>query len=204
VWCFLASARLRRIVQEYDGQVQVEHRCFALGPEPDAISRIFGSPEAGKAEIMTHWAAAAAHPDGELINVDLMRSRDFPYPYSMPGLLACKAAEFQGGQTAHWDMFDRVQRAHAVEARNVADPEVLRRCAAEVGLDVARWEQDFHSPETRQAVDRDRAEAQVRGIHAVPTLIFNQRWSLSGAVPEAFLRRIIDDILAGRDPAGRI
>lgn len=172
-----------------------------MGPEPDAISRIFGSPEAGKAEIMTHWAAAAAHPDGELINVDLMRSRDFPYPYSMPGLLACKAAEFQGGQAAHWDMFDRVQRAHAVEALNIADVAVLRQCAADIGLDVARWERDVHSPETRRAVDRDRFEAYRAGIHAVPTYVFNRRWRLSGAVPEEQLRRIVADLLAERDPA---
>jgi len=179
----------------------VEHRCFALAPDSTQITRMFGSPEAGKSEIMTHWAAAAAHSDGENINVELMRQREFPYPYSMPGLLACKAAERQGGREAHWDMFDRVQHAHAVEARNIADPEVLRDCAVEAGLDLERWEQDFHSPETHDAVRRDLAEAQARGVHAVPTLVFNDRWSLSGAVPEAMLRRIADDILAGRDPA---
>ncbi len=186
---------------DYDGRVQVAHRCFALAPDPDAITRIFGSPEAGKAEIMTHWEAAARHPDGERINVALMRRRDFPYPYSMPGLLACKAAEFQGGQQAHWDMFDRVQQAHAVEARNIADFEVLRECARDVGLDVARWERDFHSPEVRRAVEADLEEVRRRGIHAVPTLVFNDHWVVQGAVPEAFLRRVIEDILAGRDPS---
>lgn len=191
-------------MKDYNGRVQVEHRCFALAPDPDAISRIFGSPEAGKAEIMTHWEAAAAHPDGERINVALMRQREFPYPYSMPGLLACKAAEFQGGQQAHWDMFDRVQQAHAVEARNIADFEVLRECARDVGLDVPRWEQDFQSPEARAAVERDLEEARRQGVHAVPTLIFNGRWTVQGAVPEAMLRRIIEDILAGRDPARRM
>jgi len=201
VWCFLASARLRRIAKDYDGQVQVEHRCFALAPDPEQISRIFGSPEAGKAEIMTHWEAAASHPDGERINVALMRQREFPYPYSTPGLRACKAAEFQGGQAAHWDMFDRVQQAHAVEARDIADFEVLRACARDVGLNVARWERDVHSSEVRAAVERDLEEARRRGIHAVPTLVFNDRWQVQGAVPETMLRRVIDDILAGRDPA---
>lgn len=181
----------------------MEHRCFALGPDPNAISRIFGSPEAGKAEIMTHWEAAASHPDGERINVALMRQRDFPYPYSMPGLLACKAAEFQGGAEAHWDMFDRVQQAHAVEARNIADLDVLRECAREVGLDPIRWERDYHSAEVRAAVEGDREEARRRGISAVPTLVFNDRWQVQGAVPEIFLRRLIDDIAAGREPAGR-
>jgi len=189
-------------VKDYNGQVQVEHRCFALAPDSTQITRMFGSPEAGKAEIMSHWEAAAAHSDGEAINTELMRGRSFPYPYSMPGLLACKAAELQGGQAAHWDMFDQVQRAHATEARNIADLEVLRDCAIEANLDLSRWEQDFHSPRTHQAVEQDLSQAHTRGIHAVPTLIFNEQWSLSGAVPEAMLCRIVDDILAGRNPAG--
>jgi len=165
--------------------VHVVHDAFALAPEPESISRMFGNAKEGKDEIMGHWAAAASQPDGESINVELMRSRSFPYPYSMPGLLACKAAEMQGGMPAHWDMFDRVQWAHAVEARNITDSAVLRDCAAEIGLDVARWEADFASPEAKQAVQNDLREAQQLGVNAVPTLIFNQRWILPGQCPKA-------------------
>jgi len=175
----------------------VEHRCFALAPDPAAISRLFGSPEAGKAEILTHWAAAARHPGGELIAVDLMRSRPFPYPFSMPGLLACKAAEFQGGQEAHWGMFDRVQRAHIVECRNIADPQVLRDCARGVGLDVTRWERDWRGEAVAQAVKADLEEAERRGIHAVPTVVFDDRSRLQGAVSEERYRSMIEALLAG-------
>ena len=179
------------------------HDAFALAPEPESISRMFGNAKEGKEEIMGHWAAAASQPDGEAINVALMRSRSFPYPYSMPGLLACKAAEMQGGMPAHWDMFDRVQWAHAVEARNITDSAVLRDCAAEIGLDVARWEADFASPEAKQAVQNDLREAQQLGVNAVPTLIFNQRWILPGAVPESMLRQIVENLLEGKEPTAR-
>jgi len=191
------------VVREFAGQVTVEHRCFALAPDPEAISRIFGSPEQGKAEILTHWAAARRHPGGEAIHVEGMRAASFPYPYSMPGLKACKAAELQGGPEAHRDLFDRVQRAHAVEARNIADFEVLRDCAREVGLDLERWERDFRSPEVERRVQAELQEAARRGIHAVPTLILNDRGVVQGAVPEEFLRRVIADLLAGRDPSRR-
>ena len=200
MWCFLASARLRRIVKDYP-QVQIVHHAFALAPDRNAIARMFGGAEEGKDEIMGHWAAAASQPDGEAINVELMRSRSFPYPYSMPGLLACKAAEMQGGMPAHWDMFDRVQKAHAVEARNITDTTVLKDCAAEIGLDVARWEADFASTEVKQAVEADLREAQQLGVNAVPTLIFNERWILPGAVPESTLRQIVENLLEGKNPA---
>ena len=202
VWCFLASARLRRIIKDYP-QVQVVHHAFALAPDRNAIARMFGGAEEGKVEILGHWAAAASQPDGEAINVELMRSRTFPYPYSMPGLLACKAAEMQGGMPVHWDMFDRVQQAHAVEARNIVDLAVLKDCAVEIGLDVARWEVDFASPAAKQAVEADLREAEQWGVNAVPTLIFNQRWILPGAVPESTLRQIVENLLEGKDPSAK-
>lgn len=181
--------------------VHVEHRSFALAPDPSSISRMFGDPVAAREEIMRHWAAAAAHPGGEAIDVALMRSREFPYPYSMPSLLACKAAETQGGMAAHWDMFDRLQKAHAVEALNVADADVLASCAADIGLDIARWEADFQSAATRQAVMADLREAQRLGVNAVPTVVFAGRWMLSGAVSEPVLEQAVLDVMEGRDPS---
>ncbi len=173
------------MVARCGGWVRVTHRCFALAPDATSISRIFGSPEAGKAEILSHWAAAARHPDGQGIAVELMRARPFPYPYSMPGLKACKAAQRLGGPDAHWDLFDRIQRAHAVEALNIADPEVLASCARDVGLDVPRWRDLFNHRETERAVWGDLEEAARHGIHAVPTVVLPDGTRISGAVSEA-------------------
>lgn len=179
-WCYALSPRLRRLVERHP-EIGVEHRCFALAPTPDAIVAIFGSKERGKREILEHWRAANANDDEHRINADLMASRPFEYPYSMPGLLACKAAEVQGGQAAHWDMFDRVQRAHLTECQNILDFEVLRQCAADVGLDVERWERDYRSAEVWEAVQRDLARAQIYGITGVPTLVAEGRFILVGA-----------------------
>ena len=79
--------------------------------------------------------------------------------------------------------------------------EVLKDCAVEIGLDVARWEVDFASPEVKQAVEADLREAQQLGVNAVPTLIFNERWILPGAVPESTLRQIVENLLEGKNPA---
>jgi len=39
------------------------------------------------------------------------------------------------------------------------------------------------------------------GVSATPTVVFNGRWILPGAVSVEIYRRVIDDLLAGRDPA---
>ncbi len=192
-WCYALSPRVRRLAAS-NPDVVVEHRCFALAPTPDAIVAIFGSREAGKREILQHWRAANRNDDEHRINADLMAARPFDYPWSMPGLRACKAAELQGGQSAHWDMFDRVQRAHLTECLNIADDDVLRACAADVGLDVDRWERDYRSREVAELVERDLARARVYGITGVPTLVAEGRSMLVGAQPYDRLARWLEEI----------
>nr|BAL56970.1 dithiol-disulfide isomerase [uncultured prokaryote] len=179
-WCYAFSPRVRRLAREHP-EISVEHRCFALAPTPEAIVAIFGSKERGKREILQHWRAANLNDEQHRINADLMATRPFDYPYSTPGLRACKAAEAQGGPAAHWDMFDRVQRAHLTECLNIADFEVLRMCAADVGLDVERWEKDYRSSGVQEAVERDLARARIYGITGVPTLVAEGRFALVGA-----------------------
>jgi len=188
-------------VRDHADAVRVEHRAFALAPTPDAIDRIFGDPERGKREVLGHWAQAASQPDGQPINPSLMAERPFPYPWSVPGLRACKAADRLAGSEAHWAIFDRIQRAHLVECRDITDPEVLVACAHDAGLEEGAFPQAFESPEVAEAVEADLADAAARGIHAVPTMVFEDRWVLQGAVPEEMLRRVVEDVLEGRDPS---
>ena len=103
VLCALAyafSPRMRHLVNEYPA-IEVIHRAFALAPEKSSISGMFGSKESGRREILNHWRAANENDDEHRIRADLMEKRDFDYPYSMPGLMACKSAELLGGQKAH-------------------------------------------------------------------------------------------------------
>lgn len=65
-----------------------------------------------------------------------------------------------------------------------------------MGLDVARWEADYHAPATRDEVERDLARARLFGISAVPTLVAQQRYVLTGAQSYGRLKAWLDDVLA--------
>lgn len=196
----MASGRLHQIETEYGERVIFTYKAFPLGPTREDLARIFGSEENAKREILTHWAASKRLPGGEEINPERMAARPFPYPYSMPALRAVKAAEFQGGMIAHARLYDRLQRAHLVEARNVADEQTLYECAAEIGLDMERFKANFESEASLEAVWQDQQEALRLGVNATPTVVFNGKWILPGAVPLEVYRRVLDDLLAGRDP----
>ena len=64
---------------------------------------------------------------------------------------------------------------------NINDFEVLKKCAADVGLDVEKWEKDYHSQQVRQMLDEDLYKAYQYGVNSVPTLIANEKYKLSGA-----------------------
>jgi len=186
-WCYALSPRLRRLTEEFP-DIKVIHRGFPLAPEPNDIVQMFGSKEKGKRDILQHWKAANMNDDEHRINAELMEQRDFDYPYSTPALLACKAAELQGGQAMHWDYFDKVQEAHLTLCRNIADFDVLTDIARELSLDVEKFSADLRGEQVRYLLRLDIDRALELGVEATPTLVANDGM-LTGAVPYDSLKR---------------
>lgn len=195
VWCFLASGRLREIRDEFGSQITWLYKTFPQSPTPEAHLLRFGSMERAKREILNQWLAVKAQPGGEAIDPDLMWSRDFEYPFSMPGLVACKCAERQGGPPAHVDMFERIQRAHVVECRNIADPAVLYELARETKVDFDRFRRDFESGEVEHEVMADAEEASRAGIYSTPSVVIDE-FIIRNAVPVDQYREMITVCLA--------
>ncbi|HQF11449.1 MAG TPA: DsbA family protein [Paludibacteraceae bacterium] len=193
-WCYALSPRVEKLVEKYFDRIEVIHRSFALAPEPNGIEKIFGSKEEGKIQILGHWRAANMNDDAHRMHPELMATRTFDYPYSTPGLLACKAAELQGGNEMHHKIFNRIQKAHLTECLNINDVEVLKMCAREVGLNVEQWEKDFHTEKVKQMLDEDFYLAYQYGINSVPTLIANGKYKLTGAQPYETLEKWINQI----------
>ena len=186
-WCYALSPRLRRLIEEFP-EIKVIHRSFPLAPEPNDIVQMFGSKEKGKRDILQHWKAANMNDDEHRINAELMEQRDFDYPYSTPALLACKAAELQGGQAMHWDYFDKAQEAHLTLCRNIADFDVLTDIARELSLDVEKFSADLRSEQVKYLLRLDIDRALELGVEATPTLVANGNL-LTGAVPYDNLKR---------------
>lgn len=201
-WCYPASPRLRRLAAAHP-EVEVRQRAFPMATSKDLFTSLFASPEAAKQEVvMQHWGEARDYEKDERIQCELMMSRDFPYPYSLPNALGCKAAELQGGHPAHWDFFDRVQKAHLTDCVNIADYEVLAECAREVGLDADRWRREVRSQQVHAMLGEDLKAAEQYGISRNPALVANGRFQLPGEPKSIFgysigmqaLERWYDDV----------
>tara|TARA_R110000868_G_scaffold53744_2_gene168514 strand:- start:8936 stop:9565 length:630 start_codon:yes stop_codon:yes gene_type:complete len=172
-WCFNISSRMRSLAAGFD--LDIQHRTFVLQASRAEMAARWGTPGQARTAILGHWSACRQASDRpELVDVEAMRAAPFDYPHGMTAALGCKAAERLGGQGAHWDMFDRLQRAHLAGAGSIADPDTVLRLAGDSGLEATAFARVFSDPATARAVEADRQHARALQVRSVPTLIVRE------------------------------
>jgi predicted DsbA family dithiol-disulfide isomerase len=116
---------------------------------------------------------------------------------SRPALIGAKFAEKHGQATAY---HDAVFRAYWQEARNIEDADVLTDVAVGVGLDEEGFRAALADPAGEAQIDADIATAQRSGLSAVPALVLNMKYLLSGAQPLPVLQRAVEQVSAESVP----
>lgn len=172
-WCFNISSRMRSLASEFD--LDIRHRTFVLQADREEMAARWGTAEVARETILGHWMVCREVSDRpELVDIEAMRAAPFDYPHGMTAALGCKAAEILGGQGAHWEMFDRLQRAHLTEARNIADPGVVRAVAQSLGFEAGAFADGLEDPATAEAVEADRRRARALQVRSIPALIVRE------------------------------
>ena len=184
--------RLREIEAAYGDRIRLHWRSFPLIPDQRPGRRSTAQTQEGRRR------AAAEEPRAEFVEPAL----DIDLPASsLPALTAVKCAERQG-DTAFRRLHERLFLAHFHDNLDIGRAEVLWQLARECGLDMTRFQQDYSGGAAYESALHDYAEgAAWFGVSAVPTVIFNEKVSLVGAVPVERYRTLLDWILAG-EPGG--
>jgi predicted DsbA family dithiol-disulfide isomerase len=184
-WCCVAAYRIDRIAEEYGDAVDVEWKSYLLRPEPQHRSL------ESFVRYTESWRRPAAEEPGATFTV--WASGAAPPSHSVPPAVAAKVAATFGR-----DAFDAYRRAlmHAYFAdnRTISDRDVLVDIAAATGLDAgeftARWRD--RAVDLARAVTDGHVEATDRGIYAVPGLLVDDEFVLTGALPLAGYRRVVE------------
>ncbi len=192
-FCFPMSNRMRKVTSKYNN-IDIIHRSFALGWEPEHFIQMFGSREAVKPEVLNHWAHANENDDDHRFNIEGMKATDFVFPTSKNGLIAAKAAGLIGNQDTYWAAFDAIQHALFVENKDIEQFEILKEAIKTTDIDLETWEAQYHKAETEEAVLQDLATVQAYGIQGAPALVINQKYLISGAQPTEVLENQLKQI----------
>lgn len=189
-WCYIGKRRLEAALAEFPHPVEVTWRSFLLDPGApqeasetiaEHLGKKYGGGAAGGQQMIDQIEAVAAE-EGLLFRLGEARRGSTVDAHRLLHL-----ARSEGGSEQQGRLKEELLAAYFLRAENVADHEVLRRTAAEVGLDPARVEAVLGSTEYADAVHADVAEAGRLGATGVPFYVVGQRYGVSGAQPvEAF------------------
>ncbi len=186
--------RLSEVESAYGDRVQVRWRTFPLIPDRRPDRRATAATQEGRRRAGAEEPGALFVPPE--VGIGLPES-------SVPALTAAKCAEAQG-RAAFEAFHRRLFVAHFRDNLDIGRVDVLGGIARESGLDVARFSRDFTGGPAYEAVLHDYAEgAAWFGVSALPTVVFDEKLSLVGAVPAERYRTLVDWILAGQ-PGGVI
>ena len=119
--------------------------------------------------------------------------KQFPLPATMhPNALpASKAAVAAGKQGKFWEMHDIIFKNN-----RELSYDKLKEYAGQVGLDVARWEKDYNSPDVQQAIDKELADGRAADVQGTPTFFVNGKRVANRSL-EGF-KQMIDDALKAK------
>lgn len=198
-WCYIGKRRFETAAAELRDEVdlQVVYRPYQLDPtaspgtsQPviEAYAKKFGGHERAN-EIIAHVTEIAAG-EGLTFHMDkALRANT---------LLAHRLLLLAEGTGQQYELKERLLKAYFCDGLDIGDPDVLADCAAEVGMkrDSVRAFLDSNDGVTEvQAMLRVAAESE---ITAVPTFVFDGRWSVPGAQDAETFVNVIRRLLQRR------
>jgi putative protein-disulfide isomerase len=145
----------------------------ALGPDIDVIYVLGGlapdsdvpMPEEMQQQIASYWKKIEDLL-GTTFNYDFW-SQNTPRRSTYPSCRAILAAREQNAEKA---MLEAIQHAYYLNAQNPSDNDILISLAEKIGIDVAKFKQDFLSPEPHQGLVEEIGFARMLVGNGFPSL----------------------------------
>jgi len=168
-WCWGSEPILRRIMEEYGGQVRISYVMGGLVEDIDSfydpVNRI-----STVEQVAPHWLEASARHG---MPVDVGIFYEDPPSSTYPANIAYHAAKLQDPAIA--DKFlRRMREAAATERRNLGRMEVLVELAGEMGLDRERFALDMEG-EAKERFEEDLRYSRGLGVTGFPTFLLRNR-----------------------------
>jgi predicted DsbA family dithiol-disulfide isomerase len=199
-WCYIGKRRFEKAVEQLRDEVQIDivYRAYQLDPTAspgqatpviEAYAKKFGGLE--RAEQIIAQVSGVAADEGLDFHMDRALRANTLLAHRLLWL-----AEATGDQYA---LKERLLKAYFVDGLNVGDPEVLARCAGEVGMDADKVLAFLESNDGAEEVRRQLQFAAEAEITAVPTFVIDGKWAIPGAQdPDTFVN-VIHRLLERRE-----
>ncbi|QNE31326.1 DsbA family oxidoreductase [Sphingomonas sp. NBWT7] len=191
-WCLIGLANLERALAEVEDEVDVDLVFHPLQLNP-------GLPPEGEAAADNMARKYGITPDEARSRGGAVRAAAEEAGVSLAGRPDRLYDTFDAHRLLHWASAKGQQRAlkhallaaHFTHGRNVSDHAVLADTAAEAGLDRNEAVEVLVKGRYATAVHDDEIAWRAEGITAVPTMVIDREFVISGAqAPERIARAL--------------
>ena len=180
-WCAVGYGQLRLALEETGAVAEIAWRPFELNPDMPPEGQDLGEHIARK-----YGSSPAESAKARARLTELGAELGFTFDYA-DGMRMVNT--FQAHQLIHWagthaaahGMKMALLAAYFTHRRDVSDPVVLADLAGEIGLDSAEAAATLADARFADAVRTEEQFWVSRGIHAVPTMVFQDRYAATGA-----------------------
>ena len=196
-WCVIGLRSLLKALEATGIQADIHLQPFELNPDMEVggentfehVQKKYGSTQEKSAA-----ARQVLHDQGAALG--------FEFSYSPTSRIW---NTFDAHRLLHWAglagrqlaLKEALFKANFTDQLSISDHEVLVKAAESAGLDPRRARQVLASGEFSNEVRRDELLWRNRGIQAVPSIIFNQRWMIQGGQPSKVFEQAIRQIVDG-------
>ncbi|MBC5766962.1 DsbA family oxidoreductase [Ramlibacter albus] len=199
-WCAIGLASLEQALQRVEGDVkpEIHFQPFELNPQ-------MGPEGQDVTEHLTQKYGST--PQQQALARENIRQRGAALGFEFRAEGRGRIWNtFDAHRLLHWAGLQSPEKQHALkkvllkayhgEARNPSDHEVLLAAAKEAGLDEAEAKLVLESGRYANQVREAEQVWTQNGIHAVPSIILDDKWLIQGGQPPEILEQAIRQAVA--------
>lgn len=198
-YCYIGETHLKKAIDELGAkdQVEIEMKAFELDPGAsreytgltlDRFARKYGLSKEGAAQRIEGISQM-----GRAAGLDF-RYAETRYTNTFDAHRLTKLAQSKEDKALADRMSERLYAAYFTEMLELADHDVLRRIAAEEGMDEAEVSELLASDRFADEVRLDEREAARYGVHAVPYFLIG-KYAIPGALPVEDMKKVLSEVL---------
>ena len=194
-FCYIGEKRLEKALAEVDSDnIDIEFKSFELDPTAsnevvsDTVNRFAIKYGMSKED--------AAHRIEQISMMGRREGIDFKYASTrytntFDSLRLTKLAQERG----HSEIITKLFDAYFTKNLELSNHDVLKKIAAECGLDENEVDELLKGDKYAAEVRNDEREAAMLGIHGVPYFVIGGKYGQSGAQPVEVLKQAINESL---------
>ena len=196
-FCYIGEKRLEKAISQIktDEKIKIIFKSFEL--DPTASEKVVSSTAERFAK---KYGMTVADAEKRIEQISMMGRRegiDFKYistnyTNTFDALRLTKFAQ----EKNHDEIIEKLFDAYFTKNLELSDHKILKKIAAECGLDEDEVEKFLQSEKFSEEVRKDEYEAAKLGIHGVPFFLINEKYALSGAQPTEILKNAVEDALS--------